>query len=624
MKSATLNQRHADHRPGKRRARHSVQRSRPRASVPFAPTGASRTDDQAPGSSAGIPSWLPTASLIANQVRGHWQLVLVMVVFFGSMFVIPVMSDAPSTDDWAYSRSVEILVHEGRLHILDLTVVTLLFQLAWGTIFSFIFGVGFGAMRLSTVVLVGLSIPAMYGICRILGVRRSLSAIGAALYAFNPLTFSLAFTFMSDGQFTALLVISGYLYLRGLIGLAMSARLIFLGSVIAACAFLVRQQGLLIPAAVGAYLVLSRHMQFRRKDLRLAISIAGIPLLTAVIYVMWLVFMIETPEQQGAFVEQITSAGWADTRLLASRLTYIEVVYIGASVVPVALALFPALPRWRPARWWPATVTLAAWSLVILFGATTFFDQGRVMPYIQQFVGAHGVGPLDLWGGRHSLVSRNWLVAITWLCLASAAIFGMFTSSAMAAPSSRERSAASLLTAVGLFQAAGVLPPSFHFRDWIISVDRYLLPIIPLAIALFLWAVREAPINTVRLWVLTGLLAVFSIVAVRDCLVFQDATWTSARRAISYGVPLTMLDAGASWDGYHLYEFSLANGIQPQTPGGPWWTNLFAPATTSTYIISSVPREGFTIVEQREYSSWMNPGPVYLYLLRQNAYPGPP
>jgi hypothetical protein len=29
---------------------------------------------------------------------------------------------------------------------------------------------------------------------------------------------------------------------------------------------------------------------------------------------------------------------------------------------------------------------------------------------------------------------------------------------------------------IGIWQVIGVLPPSFHFRNWIISVDRYLLP----------------------------------------------------------------------------------------------------------------------------------------------------
>jgi hypothetical protein len=32
---------------------------------------------------------------------------------------------------------------------------------------------------------------------------------------------------------------------------------------------------------------------------------------------------------------------------------------------------------------------------------------------------------------------------------------------------------------IGLGQISGIMPPSYHFRTWIISVDRYLLPLVP-------------------------------------------------------------------------------------------------------------------------------------------------
>jgi hypothetical protein len=394
--------------------------------------------------------------------------------------------------------------------------------------------------------------------------------------------------------------------------------------VVSACALLVRQQGALVPIGVVFYFLTSRQWSFSIRHLRSALAVVGIPLATALGYLLWSQFLTKAPEQQGVFVDQIFSTGLSDARLLTERMTFIEAVYIGACVLPLTLSMSGALPSWRPARSWISTVLLAVWGLMLLFGATVFFDQGRVMPYIQQFVGAHGVGPTDLIGGRPSLVSHAWLLAITWLCLASALVFGLFTTNAVASPPSHERSAAGMLIAIGGFQVVGILPPSFHFADWIISVDRYLLPLVPIAIGLLLWAIRDITINTVRLWVLTGLLAAFSIAATRDCLVVQEETWASARRGISYGIPLTMLDAGASWDGYHLYEYSEANGITQQSPGGPWWTNLFGPATNSTYIVATLPLPGFVVVEAREYSSWLDPDPTLLYLLRRDWYPGPP
>ena len=149
------------------------------------------------------------------------------------------------------------------------------------------------------------------------------------------------------------------------------------------------------------------------------------------------------------------------------------------------------------------------------------------------------------------------------------------------------------MLAIALGQVAGVLPPSFHFRNWIISVDRYLLPLLPLALCLGFWALRGLRPSFGAAWVIVAISALISIAGTRDFLEFQNATWQVARAAIEGGVPMTALDAGSAWDGYYLYDYSVAHHLAPQTPGGPWWTNLFAPATTSDYIVSTAPLDGY-------------------------------
>jgi hypothetical protein len=179
---------------------------------------------------------------------------------------------------------------------------------------------------------------------------------------------------------------------------------------------------------------------------------------------------------------------------------------------------------------------------------------------------------------------------------------------------------------IGLWQAAGILPPSFHFRNWIISVDRYLLPLLPFAVCLGLWALRDVRLALPHAWAVVAAFAVFSVAGTRDFLVFQDATWDVAWSATEMGVPLTRLDGGASWGGYHLWEYSDANRIPQQTPGGPWWTNLFASATNSDYVVSSSlwSPPGYDAIGQIEYASWLHDDPTQLYLLRRQGIPGPP
>ncbi|CAA9555992.1 MAG: hypothetical protein AVDCRST_MAG43-1475 [uncultured Thermomicrobiales bacterium] len=575
-----------------------------------------------------MPSSSPSLVRTARSVAAtHWHLIAVIAAFFLSLLAIPVFADVPATDDWVYARSVEILIEESELRIFDLSVVTLVFQIVWGAYFALTFGPLtdsiFGALRLSTIVLIALSIPAVYGICRQLGADRAKSALGAAVYAFNPLTYSLGFTFMSDPQFSALMVISTWLYVKGLDRDKLDGRAILWGSTFAALAFLVRQQGLLIPFAVGIYLVASRRWWFNRDGLVLAGRVAAIPALTLVGYGLWLTQIHGVPEQQGQFVDRIMEAGLDDSRLLIGRLIFIIIAYIGLFVLPLTLSSFVSLQRWRLPRTRSGVIFFIVWSTILVLGALIFFNEGRVMPYIQQFWGLHGVGPTDIVGGRPLAISPRWAKPITLACLGSAALFSLMVAQRMGQRPSAERASVSLFVTIGLFQVFGVLPPSYHFRDWIISVDRYLLPVVPFAVGLAIWAMRDVSINTVRAWGLVALMAVFSVIATRDFIVFEDATWRVARQAANAGVPLTKLDAGPSWDGYHLYEDALAQGIVQTTPGGPWWTYLFAPSTDSTYVVASKPADGYVVVDEHEYSSWLLGDPPKLYLMRRETIPGP-
>ena len=535
--------------------------------------------------------------------------------------MIPVFADAPVGDDWVYTRSVETLLRSGEIEILDLSVVTQVFQILWGSFFSLIFGISFGAMRLSTFVLVLFSGAAMYGLCRELGLARGRAALGTAAYLFNPLTFVLAFTFMTDGQFTALTVIAAFFYVYGLNPTRLDPLAIVIGSAVAALAFLTRQQGALIPLAVGCYLVLSRRWRFDRASVKLTIWVAAIPTITFVLFYLWLTNVHGTPEQQEVFAQKIIDAGWDDTRLLFSRMTHIEFIYLGFFVFPIALALIPGISRWRMPVRWPGIAFLLGGTALLLVGLRLFGEAGRTMPYIPQFVGVHGVGPTDLYGGRSYLLDVDQRDVLTTLCAAAAFVFVLLIARRLDDPrKTPPRAAAALVAAIAIWQVIGILPPSFHFRNWIISVDRYLLPMVPFGIALLLWASRDVPLVRPLGWLAVVAYALFSIVATRDFLVFQDATWAMARTAIEAGVPLTQLDGGASWDGYHLYEYSLANGITQQTRGGPWWTNLFGPATDSTYIVASNVISGYDPIFVREYSSWLHDEPQRMYLLhRQGA-----
>src|SRR5262249_5807675 len=157
-------------------------------------------------------------------------------------------------------------------------------------------------------------------------------------------------------------------------------------------------------------------------------------------------------------------------------------------------------------------------------------------PYIEQFLGGWGLGPADLQGGRPQLVDPRVYDWATGACAVAALVAGLALCRRLGAPTER-RAAAGLTLTIGLWQAVGGLPASFAFRDWTISLDRYVIPLLPFAIVLGLWALRDVRLATPVAWVVVGAYAVFAVAGTRDFLVFQDATWALARQANAMGVP---------------------------------------------------------------------------------------
>jgi hypothetical protein len=80
--------------------------------------------------------------------------------------------------------------------------------------------------------------------------------------------------------------------------------------------------------------------------------------------------------------------------------------------------------------------------------------------------------------------------------------------------------------------------------------DRYLLPVLPGALALVAFAVRErraaVPLFLVGAMVFAG----WSVSWEREYLARQHAVWTVAEALVEAGIPATEIDAGYEWAGW--------------------------------------------------------------------------
>ncbi|MDQ3657452.1 MAG: glycosyltransferase family 39 protein, partial [Chloroflexota bacterium] len=485
----------------------------------------SRLEDEAAVAVTSRPRqvrFTPAHSRAAGFVS-NWPLLVPLIAFAIAAMIVPTMTDVATTDDWGYTRAVEILYYDSELVMFPVIAATAIGQVLWGGFFALIFGMELGVMRLSTVVMVGMGAIALYAILRQLGVTRWRSSFGAALYLFNPLAFTLAFTFMTDPHFASWMLIAVALYIRGLRADDTKPWAIVCASIVAGYAFWIRQQGALIPFSVVLYLLLTRRLWFNWQSLRLGLQTALVPALMLVAYYAWFIWLNDVPDVtsvQEGFLDRAVAEGLDGTWLLVRYLTFFDAMYLGLFLLPLTVALLPGF-RAGPAQrffvsawgYWTFLVSI----LLLMFGVVHFSSVGRLMPYIPQFLGSGGFGPSDVPGGRLRVV--EWSEVWTGLTIGAALgaiLLTLLLARRIPGEISPERAAAGLVGVVAIWQLIGMIPPSYQYVNRGGSLDRYMLPLISLTIALVLWAVRDIRLIQPAAWVGVALFGALSVAGTRD------------------------------------------------------------------------------------------------------------
>jgi hypothetical protein len=234
-----------------------------------------------------------------------------------------------------------------------------------------------------------------------------------------------------------------------------------------------------------------------------------------------------------------------------------------------------------------------------------------------------GLGPDDVLAARPRLLRVPEQVLLTAACLLAGLLAGLLMFRR------RLTDVGLVLGAALLGQALGTLPTAPNFMDWgagwAPTLDRYLLPLLPLSLALLVWGARGLRLSLTRVGLPLALaMAVFAVAGVRDHLVFLEGVWSLAGEANRLGVDNTRLDAGAAWDGFYVHVGPPDPDDPPRTRDGPWWTILFAPHTDSSYVVAGALLPGYTVVLERGYWSWLHQRREPLFLLRSPDVAGPP
>jgi hypothetical protein len=361
--------------------------------------------------------------------------------------------------------------------------------------------------------------------------------------------------------------------------------------------------------------------------------VAAFPALVYIAFYAWLRFVHGEPQVHQQMRAVIFAGGWSEVRLHALRLFVVEAVYLGLFLLPLALGALtsiPSLARGLGGRGWAWFV---GWEAFVVSGVAAYWAIGARMPFIPHFLSPAGIGPNDLMKARTAIYTGTTREALTLVCTVAALVVGLVVIRGLAGwreRSAPDRRAVSMLLGMLIVNSIAALIISSQFRHWRIegqpapSLDRYLLPLLPLAIGLLLWALRDARFSLRLGWGVALFLALFSVAGTRDNIAFHQAQWDLAREAQRAGVPDLQLDAGASWDGYLLGETSLETLGYVARPGF-WWLGLYAPIIDPRYAISTEPVPRYThVVIEKQYDLWLDSRHARLLLLRRDDVPGPP
>jgi hypothetical protein len=474
------------------------------------------------------------------------DLFLVGAVLAAAIIVNPVRELLTWDDGWAYARSVSSLITTGRYQLDQWAAANMPVQIGIAAVFAKLFGYSFTLLRLTTL---GLSIVLLLAFRRLLeanGSPPALSlAVTLALFA-SPVTTILSFTFMSDVQFLAWLIVALALYGTGLT--REKSWLIFAGSIAAAAAIGTRQFGIAMLVGWAFTFALSSRQQ--RPSIATLLLATGLPGAC----MMWQLWM-------GAGEPNVTQAyRLAEQHVLITqpiRALAREVIWRGAIWVQYsALYLIPLMPvvigtviarlrkvsPWTQARAAILTILLMACVAVGLSLNSALTVRPGVVP------GAGWPALAIIW----VIPSQPWVTqnVLRLLDLAGFAAIAplsllLFTRLKLL-PTHRPNPNMLLIagTGVALF---GMLFVYVQLND------TYVVALLPFLLIGFAAALGEVPS---RFWINSTIVWSFAILAMVSGLTrhnfnAQQRLWDAADRAVAHGPPYDQVAGPKHWAEYH-------------------------------------------------------------------------
>lgn len=510
-------------------------------------------------------------------------------------FINPI-GEFPLNDDWAYTHNV-VSILNGNFELSDWPAMTLISQTLYGVVWCKIFGFSFSILRISvlTIGLAGLFL--LYHWFLQLTKNKKQALLISFTLTFNPIYFSLCYTFMTDVPFLVSCIAAAYCYYKYFNGRKLNT--FFYATFFSAIATMIRQPGLLLPAS---FLLL--NLFFYKQNLKIlfiaAISLLGI---SAVLfgYQHYIKSIGQIPESYSSvslIFRALQKPGYGI--LFFKRIAALSFFY-GLFLLPVVTILTPYWWKTSSKRLKIAAVCVASLILIPTFIYIQKFPIGNVFYNL-------GLGPKVLKDSYWRInLSPVFPVFVLWIIYIVGAI-GSFLLTF------------SIVAAINQFILKQWKDQALRWHLFIFIIllgyfwflmfgnyffDRYFLPILFFLPFFLIPATFKVP--QINNWIASGILGImilFSVAATHDYLSWNKAKWTGLNKLSLAGISPNQIDGGFEFNGW--YKTGKRN---PEDPSKKSWYFV----DDDKYVVSFGPICNYHTIDKHSYFS-------YLTLSTNNIY----
>ena len=542
-------------------------------------------------------------------------ILVIILVWSLSIIVVNPWGEFMVNDDHAFIKNLETLIQEGRFGPTGWGPAhasggpSLITHLAWGMLFTKIFGYSVTTLRLSILVLGILGTVGVLLIISSLKLPDWLGLIAGLTVMFNPLYFSQSFTFMSDITFTTVLIFAVYFLNLGV--KRSNSGLLVAGLLFCLAGMLTRQLAIILPVA----LVITSFLGFTGREL----SRSRVAILTlALVIIPWLGFEIAMSWLGGSpitkhqklydLLNYPLSKGFPDYLVFVSGQFAQSVLgYTAFMVSPLIVIQSDRYFMNKGFRifFLVTSLTFLALEIVIVSGLIT-----PPILFSRNVIYNIGIGPVLLKDAYLLGIQRTWAltpalfyILVWWAVICAGALIAMifsFVKKIFLNRNTQDPDDSIFISTLTLI-SAGLYAVIISLTD---LHDRYVIPLCTLAV---IWlcsttgtsSIRNiSPRLALRACAPLLLMAIFSVAATRDFMEIRRTVEKANQFVVTdLKAKPCDFDGGFEFNGYHCYspDHRVRDGHSW------WWVN------EENYVVTLGDLAGYRTVKMFPFSRILGP-----------------